>query len=129
MKNTGQPDPTWPDPTWLARFAMSSMCIVECEVINKLEIIGVLVRHTAEYVSLKEFSLVLIFFPFYSFLESNVLVANLWDTRENYWLWKKSNNKRKIVITYAMLLTVLNSLKNFRFVALVNGKYQLKKFK
>ena len=108
---------------------MSSMYIVECEVINKLEIIGVLVRHTAEYVSLKEFSLVLIFFPFYSFLESNVLVANLWDTRENYWLWKKSNNKRKIVITYAMLLTVLNSLKNFRFVALVNGKYQLKKCK
>ena len=42
---------------------------------------------------------------------------------------KKSSNKRKIVITYAMWLTVLNSLKNFRFVALVNGKNQLKKFK
>ena len=68
VKNTGQPDPTWPDPTWLARFAMSSMYIVECEVINKLEIIGVLVRHTAEYVSLKEFSLVLVFSLFIHFL-------------------------------------------------------------
>ena len=42
---------------------------------------------------------------------------------------KKSNNKRRIVITYAMLLTVLNNPKNFCFVGLVNEKYQLKKFK
>ena len=40
---------------------------------------------------------------------------------------KKSNNKRRIVITYAMLLTMLNNPKNFRFVGLVNEKYQLNK--
>lgn len=47
--------------------------IVDCEVINKSEIIGVLVRHTAKYVSLKGILTCIDFFPFYSFPESDVM--------------------------------------------------------